>query len=280
MKNRFLGIGKYFTFGLIIFAMLFIVGCTHGDNSDPFANNGNSDENDNHQSSIGALSTILDGLFNSGTSTPIDLNAGIVAYYPFNGNANDESGNGHNGTVNGATLTQDRDGNPNSAYHFDGATSGIYCNVGNEMSLSYVTLAAWINIEGSGTENPRIVAVNQNGTSSGYYALLMAGTASPRSLSFQAQPDLYYSSSTLSDNNGWHHVALTYDGSHVTFYVDGVADPALSANHSSLASFTNAVLNIGYSDNGLDRFNGDIDEVRIYNRALSANEILALYNQQ
>jgi hypothetical protein len=108
----------------------------------------------------------------------------------------------------------------------------------------------------------------------------MAGTSSPRSLAFQAQPDLYYSSSTLSDNNGWHHVALAYDGSHVTFYVDGVADPSLSANQSSLASFTNAVLNIGYSDNGLDRFVGDIDEVRIYNRALSASEISALYNFQ
>ena len=45
---------------------------------------------------------------------------GLVAYYPFNGNANDESGNGNHGTVNGATLTTDRDGNENSSYSFDG----------------------------------------------------------------------------------------------------------------------------------------------------------------
>jgi hypothetical protein len=45
-----------------------------------------------------------------------------------------------------------------------------------------------------------------------------------------------------------------------------------------LVQFTSAVLNIGHSDNGLDCFNGDIDEVRIYNRALSALEIMALYN--
>ena len=45
---------------------------------------------------------------------------GLVAWYPFNGNANDESGNGNNGTVNGATLTTDKDGNENSAYSFDG----------------------------------------------------------------------------------------------------------------------------------------------------------------
>ena len=250
---------KFFSVCIIIMSMLFIWGCADSsDDSNPFDNNSYYDYSHPHNQ--------------------IDLNYGLVAYYPFNGNANDESGNGHNGTVNGATLAEDRFGNPDSAYHFDGSSSGIYCNVGNEMSLSYVTLAAWINIEGPGDNNPRIVAVNQNGTSSGYYALLMAGTDSPRSLSFLAEPDLYYSSSTLSNNNGWHHVALTYNGSHVTFYVDGVADQALSAKHSSLESFTNAVLNIGYSDNGLDHFNGDIDEVRIYNRALSASEILALKN--
>ncbi|WP_141699533.1 hypothetical protein [Candidatus Marithrix sp. Canyon 246] len=49
-----------------------------------------------------------------------DLNDGLVAYYPFNGNAEDESGNGNHGTVNGATLSEDRFGNQESAYSFDG----------------------------------------------------------------------------------------------------------------------------------------------------------------
>jgi hypothetical protein len=48
------------------------------------------------------------------------LNDGLVAYYPFNGNANDKSGNGNHGTVHGATLTEDRFGNADSAYNFDG----------------------------------------------------------------------------------------------------------------------------------------------------------------
>jgi hypothetical protein len=50
--------------------------------------------------------------------------SGLVGWWPFNGNANDESGNGNNGTVNGATLTSDRNGNANKAYNFDG---GINC---------------------------------------------------------------------------------------------------------------------------------------------------------
>jgi hypothetical protein len=54
-----------------------------------------------------------------------DINTGLIAYYPFNGNANDASGNGHNGTVNGATPTTDRFNNPTSAYSFDGVDDYI-----------------------------------------------------------------------------------------------------------------------------------------------------------
>ena len=53
-------------------------------------------------------------------SIPTD---GLVAWYPFNGNANDESGNGNNGTVNGAVISTDRNGNLNSAYSFDSTQS-------------------------------------------------------------------------------------------------------------------------------------------------------------
>lgn len=56
---------------------------------------------------------------------------GLVAYYPFNGNANDESGNGHHGTVNGATLTSDRNDVQNSSYSFDGLDDYISINSNN-----------------------------------------------------------------------------------------------------------------------------------------------------
>ena len=59
-----------------------------------------------------------------------DLSDGLVAYYPFNGNADDESGNGNNGKVNGATLTTDRNGNANSAYDFDGNDDFISATIG------------------------------------------------------------------------------------------------------------------------------------------------------
>jgi hypothetical protein len=70
---------------------------------------------------------------------------GLVGWWPFNGNANDESGNGNNGTVNGATLTADRFGNLNKAYSFDGVDN--YIHVLNTPSLDIVngTLNLWFN---------------------------------------------------------------------------------------------------------------------------------------
>jgi len=70
---------------------------------------------------------------------------GLVACYPFNGNANDESGNGNNGTVNGATLTADRFGKPNTAYLFDGIND--YIRVNDDPSIrmdSSFTIIAWV----------------------------------------------------------------------------------------------------------------------------------------
>lgn len=58
------------------------------------------------------------------TLAAVDLNAGLVASYPFNGNTNDESGNGHNGIVHGATLTADRFGSANRAYYFNATNPG------------------------------------------------------------------------------------------------------------------------------------------------------------
>ena len=77
-----------------------------------------------------------------------DLNDGLVAYYPFNGNAKDESGNGNHGAVNGATLTEDRFGNIDSAYHFDGNS---YIVVPNSPALEspsdQYSVAVWANTE-------------------------------------------------------------------------------------------------------------------------------------
>jgi len=73
------------------------------------------------------------------------LTDGLVAYYPFNGNANDESGNGNDGTVTGAALTADRFGNPNSAYSFDGINDIIEVSHSSSLNItSAISLCAWV----------------------------------------------------------------------------------------------------------------------------------------
>ena len=89
------------------------------------------------------LCTVLFTLFltSNFNAQPTD---GLVAYYPFNGNANDESGTGNNGTVNGATLTTDPWGNNNSAYEFDGSDDYVQINgISSVISASVGSISLW-----------------------------------------------------------------------------------------------------------------------------------------
>jgi hypothetical protein len=87
----------------------------------------------------------------------------LVAYYPFNGNANDESGNNNHGSTFGdAALTVDRSGNPKQAYHFDGQDSGIWINRSESLNLANFsrgyTVAAWIKPQGKSSEYQNIIS--------------------------------------------------------------------------------------------------------------------------
>ena len=99
-------------------------------------------------------------------SIPTTLNDCLVAYFPFNGNANDESGNSNNGIVNGATLTTDRFGNTNSAYSFDGIGNNI--SVPNSTSFNFqatniFTLSYWIKPESISNSQAQIILCKQTG---------------------------------------------------------------------------------------------------------------------
>src|SRR6266404_7716082 len=83
------------------------------------------------------------------------LTNGLVAFYPFNGNANDESGHINHGTVNGAILATDRFGFANRAYYFAG--DGSYISVQDSTSLDMtnaITVSAWINYQPGGLGQP------------------------------------------------------------------------------------------------------------------------------
>ncbi|MFX0194673.1 MAG: LamG-like jellyroll fold domain-containing protein [Candidatus Hodarchaeota archaeon] len=197
-----------------------------------------------------------------------DLSDGLIAYYPFNGNANDESGNENNGIVMGATLTADRFGNADRAYYFEGWT---YSN--DEIRLSSEIPATtgdgswsvWVN------PDPSIhigCVLGKNNLIVGYVICLYpdrfwvgAGTSTTQ---------VNWPFDTLGMAEEWHHLLLRKSGSTLTLYVNGVSQGNRTMSRIS------PIASIGVGESYGQYFGGSIDEVRIYNRALSESEIAEL----
>ncbi|HNI98871.1 MAG TPA: fibrinogen-like YCDxxxxGGGW domain-containing protein [Leptospiraceae bacterium] len=216
---------------------------------------------------------------------------GAVAYFPFNGNANDESGNGNHGTPNGASLTTNRYGYKDRAYIFDGVNDWI--QTANEENLDIgtqsVTMTAWISAVSLFSESTIMSKYNSSTNNASYnmsvltngklhYALFETGGV--------AEAGYITESSNGTIQTGmWIQVTsvISYILNTVSFYVNGVliSSTATSTFPSSVFN-SNEPFRIGYSiptpPNPNTFFNGKIDDIRIYNRALSDAEVLALYN--
>jgi len=240
-----------------------------------------------------------------------DLAKGLAAYYPFNGNADDESGNGYDGTVHGAALSTDRDGNTDSAYSFDGehdyVTSGdVLDNVFAGPDKKFA-ITAWIR-PNELFSNYHPDDYQDAGTIVAKYADSNLGENQREMIFFDRDGKLYFmwselnvsgyrlvEGSTTLNPGTWYSVALVYDGSldtndgldRVKFYVNGVRETeSLKAKHNNLLLDIpdGAVpLAIGASVNTAETtsvydFNGLIDEVRIYNYVLSGDEIQEIYD--
>jgi hypothetical protein len=211
--------------------------------------------------------------------------SGLVAFYPFNGNANDASGNNLHGTVSGASPGIDRFGNANKAYTFDGTDDFI--NMGNPAALQLnntVTFSCWVNIVAFKTQfifTKIFFDPNQGGNPAKGYAIYQNafGNGTP---SFS---EVIYSSSGLASSyvgetittGTWIFVTLVIEQSSWKFYQNGVLINDVPGTNL-LDDGTLGDLNIGRYSGGFN-FDGRIDDVTIYNRALTANEVTQLYQQ-
>lgn len=199
------------------------------------------------------------------------LTDGLVAYYPFNGNANDESGNGYTGTPDGVTLTSDRFGEAEKAYFFDGDGDHVRVEPApNFWSTGNLTFSCWIKIQPGGQFQPRIL---HNGT----LDVALNGTSGSPKVAFAGRGfnGLGYSMNLSSEVN--YHVAGSYDGTTAKLYLDGIE----VASTNVIWNFQTTSLPLGIGRNletGTDKFAGVIDDVRIYDRALSDVEIWELYS--
>jgi hypothetical protein len=205
---------------------------------------------------------------------------GMVAYYPFCGNANDGSTNANNGTVNGATLTADRYGNLNSAYSFNGSSNFIQVpNSTSLQNINEITISAWIDINawyqsGGNGYFPILHKSDQQGQY-GKYALTIKDNGGISHLGSQ-ENGFSFPSWNLSN---WQHVVLVISNNTNKIYVDGnmVSDAPSGVFPNSFSETLPLI--IGMDKPGLIEYaNGKIDDIGIWNRALSQQEITNLYN--
>jgi len=209
---------------------------------------------------------------------------GLVAYYPFNGNANDESGNANHGTINGgATFTEDRFGNTNSALNFDGTDD--YVELPNETSfdLTELTIVAVFKVPDYLRRNYMI----GKGPYFGNFNLMINGPQDANTgragYAHQIQSG-NWSSKVTNDpipQNQFLHVAVTLDATTFRSYLNGQPEwTALSPTPPVLNDENVVIGAFGYLGVINEFFLGVIDDIRIYNRVLSETEIEELYMQE
>ena len=212
---------------------------------------------------------------------------GLVAYYPFCGNANDQSGNGLNGVVNGATLTTDRFGNTNNAYSFDGVNNLIKVNHSSSFNTFPMSISLWC--KGNSQYGALISKYTSCSTNNGWQLHTMNGKVSTYSYNFLGGAYLNCdadSNTTISDNN-WYNIVSTYDLSGVKIYVNNVlvlTKPYIGTGTMSSPTNTQDIyigteLNSTLCNSYNTFYQGKLDDIGIWNRALTQQEITQLYNQ-
>jgi hypothetical protein len=225
-------------------------------------------------------------LYNDSTTyTPPTLEDGLIAFYPFTGNPHDQSPTGNHATVIGATLTKDRFGVDNNAYYFNGsgrlqaADNPVY-----DFGPGNFSMNAWVNIETINTS--RIVSAGYN-DNDGIWGLGFGTNpvwGSGNRINF-----FVYSNNSFQDFSSdeitnytvgtWAFVSVVKQNNTLKFFFNGQEAGSLPM---IFQANSNSFLSIGCRQQASSVFDefliGKIDDIRIYNRSLSNEEIFSLYN--
>ena len=201
---------------------------------------------------------------------------GLISYWSFDGNATDSVGS-NNGTVNGATLTSGIKGLLNTAYSFN-AGSNQYINFSNVLGTSNnLTVVAWI-YPSSVSGMQEIVSKWNNGNAGDFHFYL---NGNHLYMARNSTPGTSAVSGAILSSNTWYQVAGVYDGTNMTLYVNGTQSGSPQVSNSESPSSVNFLVGAYYNLSSLSSFfSGSIDSVRIYNRALTADEVTTIYNSE
>ncbi len=199
--------------------------------------------------------------------------SGLVAYYPMNGNANDSAANHHNGTASNCTLVTDRFGNPSGAYSFNGLDSKI--ELGSWMTAQYFSIGMWVKPAAEQAAYANIID-NDHSWSNGW--VIQQNSIENNNMMFYVNSNPYTQTLIYAQlqSNVWQYLTVVKNNTVVRFYVNGALVSSDTCSGPALYDGSqNLVLGSHY---WLDRhWAGVMDEVRIYNRTLSAAEITSLY---
>lgn len=209
---------------------------------------------------------------------------GLVGWWPFNGNAIDESSNTNNGTVNGATLTTDRNGIANSAYTFDGIND--YISLPNIVPVQTGTISFWCltnstlaqilvyssNVIGNGfgSSNANII---ENHT-----AISAAPTLGSVFIFDNSAGNVYYDPTPFVQNQ-WSHMAVAYNNTNAYCYINGALVQVMDIS-SETGNNQPTMTYIGRPGTSERFLNGKFDDLAIWNRVLTPCEISDLYHSQ
>lgn len=219
----------------------------------------------------------MDELFGR-TPKTIDVRSGLIAEYLFHGNARDSSGNGHHGTVVGAVLCEDRFGRSERAYYFDGKDDYIVVERPPAINPDAFTLSVWCYYDAAARlEGWHGAIVSQDGQLRRRVFQLCTWDDTIAFHRFLAEPDL--SLGNPLQKGYWYHIAVTYEEHTFKLYRNGFL---VDEKQGELHPDVDEPLYIGRRSTDEPRFyfHGKIDDLRMYSRALSADEVTALFLEQ
>ncbi len=241
------------------------------------------------------LLLIITPFLNKSIIAQVNLPLGLKAYYPFTGNANDVSGNNNNPVFNNATLTADRFGNANSAYRFNGTSS--YMRIPNNPTLNMpsgqISLSVWVKPTGYwmfDCKNNAIIMKLSADYEDGNYSLRFVDWPNGCTNNNNYDNEKFGGITGSGANGGgvvantptvqlnqWYNVVYTNDGIKSKIYVNCILrDSSINVGPADLSNSSD--LFFGHLNSPAFPYwlNGDLDEVRIYDRALNQDEVNVL----
>ena len=200
---------------------------------------------------------------------------GLLGYYPFTGNPNDVSANAANLTNNNAVLTADRFGTANAAYSFNGINQNLINSTPNFTfnPASSFTISFWYNRNSTSTNG--VLIMNATNAAGNFIWIFQAGATNSQ-FGTNKQQFAWIWAQTASTTSAWTHIVCVYNAGAMTLYKNNVQVATGTYTHTNVTSAV-MPLYVGRGVGG-DFYNGKMDDIGIWNRALTVCEINDLYN--